>query len=63
MYLRTCRSFKSPNKKSEWVRKSQIRNVSHLRKVRKCNKLFTYAGLQIGDLWNMFADHPDFGNL
>ncbi len=35
MYLRTCRSFKSANRKEYWVRKSQIRKRSDLRKVRK----------------------------
>ncbi len=35
MNLRTCGSFKSANHKKDWVRKSQIRKVSHLLKVRK----------------------------
>ncbi len=38
------------------VRKSQIRKVSHLWKVRKYNKLFKAANLRICDLRNLFAD-------
>jgi hypothetical protein len=47
MYLRTCKSFKSANDKKDWISKSQIRKVSHLRKVRKSNKLFKSANLRI----------------
>jgi hypothetical protein len=39
-----------------WARKSQIRKVPHLRKVRKSNKIFKSANLQICDLQNLFAD-------
>ncbi len=42
--------------KKEWIRKSQIRKVSHLRKVRKFNKLFKSANLRICDLGKLFAD-------
>jgi hypothetical protein len=41
------RKFKSGNHKKDWVHKSQIRKVSHLRNVRKSNKLFNSANLQI----------------
>ena len=47
MYLRTCVSIKSPNRKS-----------AHLRKVRKSNKLFKSAHLRICNLRNLFADDP-----
>jgi hypothetical protein len=48
MYLRTCGSFKpanrkttsnkSANHKKDWIHKSQIYKVPHLRMVRKYNK-------------------------
>jgi hypothetical protein len=41
-----------------WVRKSQIRKVSHLRKVRKSVTLFKSANLRICDLRNQVADRP-----
>jgi hypothetical protein len=50
MNLRTCGSFKSANHKKDWVRKSKIRKVPHLRKVRKSNIFF------IANLQNFFAD-------
>jgi hypothetical protein len=40
MYLMTCGSFKFADQKKDWVRKPQIRKVSHLQRVRKSNKLF-----------------------
>jgi hypothetical protein len=46
MYLRSL-SFKSANLKKDWDRKSQIRKTSHLRKVRKSNKLVESANLPI----------------
>jgi hypothetical protein len=49
------RKLKSPNHKT-WVRKSQIRKGSHLRKVHKSNKLFKFANLRICDLQNLFTD-------
>jgi hypothetical protein len=48
----------SPQITKDWVRKSQIHKVSHLRKVRKLNKLFKPANLWICDLRNLFADRP-----
>jgi len=36
-----------PNTKKGWVRKSQIRKVLYLRKVRKSNKLFKSASTRI----------------
>ncbi len=42
----------------DWVRKSQIRKVSHLRNVCKSNKLFKSANLRICDLRNLPADRP-----
>ncbi len=39
------------------IRNSQLRKVSHLRKVRKSNNLFKLANLRICDLWNLFANH------
>jgi hypothetical protein len=39
MHLLTCGSFKSANLKKDWVRKSQIHKVPHLRNIRKSNKL------------------------
>jgi hypothetical protein len=55
MFLRTCGSFKSAHHKKDWVRKSQLCKESHLRKVRKSNKLFMSANLR-----NLFADLPPF---
>jgi hypothetical protein len=49
MYLRTWGSFKSANIKKDWVRKSQIRKVSQLRKVRKFADL-RFAELNCGPL-------------
>jgi hypothetical protein len=43
MYWRTCGSLKSANHKKDWLRKSQIREVSHERMARKFNKLFKSA--------------------
>jgi hypothetical protein len=56
MYLRTFGSLQITKK--DGVRKSQIRKVSHLRKFRKCNKLFHSASLLIYDLRNLFANRP-----
>ncbi len=53
-----CWSFKSANHKKDWVRKSQIRKVPHLLKVRKSNKLF-----KSGSLRNLFADRPPLSKL
>ncbi len=47
MYLQICKIFESPNHKKDCVRKSQILKVSHLRKVRKSNKLFKSANFRI----------------
>jgi len=46
------------NGKKDWVRKSKIRKVTHLRKVRKSDKLYKPAQLRICDLRNLFADRP-----
>jgi hypothetical protein len=40
---------KFENHKKDWIRKSQIRKVPHLRKVRKSNKLFKSSNLWICD--------------
>jgi len=58
MYFQTCESFKSVNHKKDWVHKSQIRKVPHLRKVRKSNKLLKSPNLRICDLRNLFANRP-----
>ncbi len=44
-----CKStnYKSVNHKKDWVLKSQIRKMPHLRKVRKSYKLFKDANLGI----------------
>jgi hypothetical protein len=57
MYLRTCGSLKSANLKKDWIRKSQIRKVSHLRNVHKCNQLFKSPNLRICYYRNLFVDH------
>jgi hypothetical protein len=44
LYLQTC---EITNYKKDWVHKSQIRKVPHLRKVCKSNKLFKSANLRI----------------
>jgi hypothetical protein len=49
---------KSANHKKDWVRKSQGREVSHLRNFRKSSKLFKSANLRICDLLKFFADRP-----
>jgi hypothetical protein len=46
------------NHKKEWVPKSQIRKMPHLRKVHKYNKLLKSANLQICTLRKLFASHP-----
>ncbi len=46
------------NHKKDWVCKLQIPQVSHLRKVRKSNKLFMHANFRICDFRNLFADRP-----
>jgi hypothetical protein len=56
MYLRTCGSFKSANHKKDWVCKSQIHKVPHLRKVRNANVTFLKVR-KLADLRNLFADH------
>jgi hypothetical protein len=53
MYLRTYQNFQSANHKKDWIHKSQIHRVSHLRKFRISNKLFMSANLR-----NLFADPP-----
>ncbi len=58
MCLQTCGSLKSVNYKKDCVRKSQIRKVSHLRKVRKFINLFKSANLRICDYQNLLADRP-----
>ncbi len=55
--LWTCGSFKSANHKN-WVRKSKIRKMPHLRMVQKSNKLFKSANLRICDLRNLIAERP-----
>jgi hypothetical protein len=40
LILWTYVNLKSETRKEGWVRKSQIRKVSHLRKVSKSNELF-----------------------
>jgi hypothetical protein len=63
MYLQICETLKSSitagssdtkstNYKSANHKKSQIRRLPHLRKVRKSNKLFKSANLRICDLRN-----------
>jgi hypothetical protein len=54
MHLQTCRNNKSANHK-KWA---AIRKVSHLRKVRKFNKLLNLANSRICNLRNLFADCP-----
>ncbi len=49
------RKFKILNSQKDWVRKSQIRKVSPLRKVHKSNKLYKSANC---DLRKLFADWP-----
>jgi hypothetical protein len=56
MCLQTWGSFKSANHKKDWVRKSQIRKVSHLRKVHKSNKLFKVSKFAVCVLLNLLAD-------
>jgi hypothetical protein len=56
----------SPQSQKDWVRKSQIHKVPHLRKVRKYNKLMSakFADLQFAKLicglpsFAMFSFHP-----
>jgi hypothetical protein len=52
MFLRICGTLKSAR-----VRKSQIRKLPHVRKVRN-SKIMKSARLRIGDFWNLFADRP-----
>ncbi len=49
MNLSTC--GKSANHKNDWVRKLQIRKVSHLRNVLKSKKIIKPAGLRICDFF------------
>jgi hypothetical protein len=58
MYLPACGSFKSANHKKDWVCKSQMIKLPHLRKVHKSNKLMKSVNLRIRDLRNLFADRP-----
>jgi hypothetical protein len=67
MYLRTVESFMSANRKKigfanpqrvTFAEGPQIRKGSHLRKVRKTNKVFSSTNLRICDLRNLFADRP-----
>ncbi len=53
--LWNCVSFKSVNHKQV-----QIRKVSHLRKVRKSNKLYKFPNMPICDLRNLIAWPPSF---
>jgi hypothetical protein len=76
MYVRTSRRSKSAkklgfanrkfknNKSANHKRRlgSEIREVPHMRKVRKSKKLFKSANLQISDLQKLFADHPPLAN-
>ncbi len=59
IYLQTCGSFKSANRKKDWVRKSQSKG-SHLRKESKSNKYLSpkicgfaicRTHLRIAQLW------------
>ncbi len=50
MYLQSCGSFRSANHKKDWIRKSQIRKMSHLGKVRKSNKSFQLANVGFAKL-------------
>jgi hypothetical protein len=52
------KSFNFANQKKDLVRKSQIRKVSYLRKVRKSDKLFGPTNLRICDFWKLFAGCP-----
>ncbi len=58
MYLRTCGSLSPQINKKDCVRKLQIRQVPHLRKVRKCNKLFKSANLRICPICGTYLDRP-----
>jgi hypothetical protein len=60
MYFRTC-NCKS---QEDCVRKSQIRKLSHLRKVRprKSNKLLKSANLRICDLLSFFCGPATFAS-
>jgi hypothetical protein len=58
MYVCMYVNSMSANLRKHWVCKSQIRRVSHLRKVRKSNKLFMSANLRTCDMRNLFADLP-----
>jgi hypothetical protein len=51
MYWRT----EARKSQKNMVRESQISQVSHLRKVRKCFKLFNSESLRSYDLRNLFA--------
>jgi hypothetical protein len=55
LYFRTFGSFKSSNHKKDSVRKSQIRKVSHVRKLRKSNKLFNGTYLRTTHLWQLIS--------
>ncbi len=60
MYLQTCGSLGSANRKKAWVRKSG----SHLRKVRKSNKLFLkvrkFADLLFAEVMLCICGTPSF---
>jgi hypothetical protein len=57
MHSRICGRLKSANHKNYWVRKSQIRKVSHLQKVRNF-KFLKSVHLRICDLRSLIADRP-----
>ncbi len=52
------RKFKARISQKDWVRKSQMRQVPHLRMVRESKKIFKSANFQICDLWNLIEDRP-----
>jgi hypothetical protein len=50
MYLLTCGVVSPQITKEDWARKSQIRKVPHLLKVRKSNNLYKSANLRFAEL-------------
>jgi hypothetical protein len=63
--LKSAKNLGSANRKSTNYKSgnhknigSQIRNVPHLRNLRKYNKLFRSANVRICNLRNLFADCP-----
>jgi hypothetical protein len=62
MYLWFCESFKFRKSQKAWVRKSQIRKVPHLKKVRKSNKLLKFTNLRICEFAELICGPPNIGN-